>query len=350
MNVLSVGYPLFPVSADSAGGAEQILFLLERGLVKAGHRSLVIAARGSRVSGELVETPPASGEITDAVREQAQQAHAACIQQVLEQFPVDLVHFHGLDFSNYLPAGPVATIATLHLPLAWYPPSVFSRQKIGGKPAISLCCVSESQARTAPDGLRLPVVPNGIEVERYRADAPRRPYLLWLGRVCEEKGTDIALRAAHRLGLPLMVAGPVHPFPYHQTYFSERVAPLLDEKRRYVGAVALEQKIELLAEARCVLIPSLAAETGSLVAMEAISSGAPVIAFDSGALPEMVEHGVTGLIVSSEEEMAEAVKRTGEISPARCREEALRRFDAARMVEGYINLYRQLYRHGRASG
>jgi glycosyltransferase involved in cell wall biosynthesis len=350
MNVLSVGYPLFPVSADSAGGAEQILFLLERGLVEAGHRSIVIAAQGSRVRGQLVETPAAAGEITDAVREHAQRAHAACIQRVLEQLPVDLVHFHGLDFSTYLPARPIPTIATLHLPLAWYPPSIFDRQKIGGGQKIALCCVSESQARTAPDGLRLPVVPNGTEVARYKADAVRCDYLLWLGRVCEEKGTDIALRVAHRLDLPLVVAGPVHPFAYHQTYFSERVAPLLDKKRRYVGAVALEQKIELLAEARCVLIPSLAAETGSLVAMEAISSGAPVIAFDSGALPEIVEHGVTGLIVSSEEEMAQAVKRSGEISPVRCRDEALRRFDPARMVEGYINLYRHLCRNALASG
>lgn len=340
MHVLSVAYPLFPVSADSAGGAEQILFLLERGLVKAGHRSIVIAAQGSRVTGELVETPAAAGEITDAVRQQAQQAHAVCIQQALGQSPADLVHFHGLDFSTYLPARLVPKIATLHLPLAWYPQPVFDLSDI------TLCCVSESQARTAPDGLRLPVVTNGIDLARYRTDAPRRPYLLWLGRVCEEKGADIALRVAHRLDLPLIVAGPVHSFPYHQAYFSERVAPLLDEMRRYVGAVALEQKIELLAAARCVLIPSLAAETGSLVAMEAIASGKPVIAFRSGALPETVEHGVTGFIVDSEAEMAEAVQRTGEISPFRCREEAVRRFDAARMVEDYINLYR----HALASG
>jgi glycosyltransferase involved in cell wall biosynthesis len=340
MNVLSVSYPLFPVTADSAGGAEQILFLLERGLVKAGHRSIVIAARGSLLAGELVETPAPAGEITDAVREHAQQAHALCIRQALEQFPVDLVHFHGLDFSTYVPARLVPKITTLHLPLAWYPQSIFEQRDT------ALCCVSDSQARTAPDGLRLPVVPNGIELARYQANALRRDYLLWLGRVCEEKGTAIALRVAHRLDVPLIVAGPVHPFSYHQTYFSEHVAPLLDEKRRYVGAVALEQKIELLAQARCVLIPSLAAETGSLVAMEAIGSGSPVIAFRSGALPEIVEHGVTGFIVDSEEEMAAAVKRTDEISPVRCREQALRRFDAAQMVDGYINFYRHLLASG----
>jgi glycosyltransferase involved in cell wall biosynthesis len=333
MNILSVAYPLFPVSADSAGGAEQILFLLDRGLVAAGHNSIVIAAAGSRVSGNLVETPAATREISDPLREQAQHVHLACIKRALEEFPVDLIHFHGLDFHTYVPAASVPKLATLHLPLAWYPASIFAR------PDLRLCCVSGSQAQTAPNGLKLPVVQNGVDVCRYHADAPRRDHLLWLGRVCSEKGTDIALRVSQRLNLPLVVAGPVHSFAYHQAYFSERVQPLLDEQRQYVGPVGFQQKVQLLAEARCVLIPSLAPETGSLVAMEAISSGTPVIAFRSGALPDIVEHGVTGFIVDSEEEMAEAVKRTGEISSARCREEALRRFDAARMLTGYFKLY-----------
>lgn len=336
MIVLSVAYPLFPVSGDSAGGAEQVLFLLERGLVKAGHQSIVVAAQGSRVSGHSVETPAATGEITDAVRKQAQQIHLNAIESILGEIPADLAHFHGLDFHTYIPSGLMPKLATLHLPLAWYPQSIFDQHDV------SLCCVSRSQAATAPEKLKPPVVQNGVDVVRYRADMVCRDHLLWLGRICPEKGTDIALRIAHRLNLPLLVAGPVHSFAYHQGYFLDQVAPLFDEKRRWLGAVGLDQKIELLAEARCVLIPSLAGETGSLVAMEAISSGTPVIAFRSGALPEIVENGVTGFVVDSEEEMAEAVKRTGEIAPGRCREEALRRFDAARMVEGYLNLYRDV--------
>lgn len=340
MNFVSVAYPLFPVTPDSAGGAEQIIFLLERELVARGHRSVVIAAAGSRISGQLIATPTARGEITDAVREEAQRSHLECIESALERFPVDLIHFHGLDFHAYVPRTPVPKLATLHLPLDWYPQSIFEQRDV------TLCRVSESQAQRAPNGLKLPVIPNGIDVCRYRIDPQRREYLLWLGRVCPEKGADIALRVAHRLDLPLIVAGPVHAFAYHQAYFSERVHPLLDVQRQYVGAIDLEQKVALLAAARCVLIPSLAAETGSLVAMEAISSGTPVIAFRSGALPEIVQNGVTGFIVDSEEEMDEAVKRTVEISPTRCREEALRRFDAARMVDGYLKLYKEMVASG----
>ena len=340
MNVLSVAYPLFPVSADSAGGAEQVVFLLDRGLAARGHDSIVIAATGSEVSGELLETPAPAGEITDAIREGAQRVHAKTIARALEQFPVDLIHFHGLDFVSYIPATAIRKLATLHLPLDWYPQSIFERSDV--RP----CCVSQTQARTSANGLQLPVVPNGIDVARYRADETRDDYLLWLGRICREKGTDIALRVAHRLDLPLVVAGPVHAFAYHRAYFAEHVEPLLDAKRRYLGPVAIHQKIDLLARARCVLIPSLAAETGSLVAMEAIVSGAPAVAFRSGALPEIVEHGLTGLIVDSEEQMAQAVSRIDAISPAVCRDHALRRFDCARMVAQYIKLYEQLLAAG----
>jgi glycosyltransferase involved in cell wall biosynthesis len=336
MNILSVAYPLFPVNSDSAGGAEQILFLLERGLVQAGHESVVIAAQGSQVSGHLLATPAPTGEMSDAVREQAQSGHRAAIAGALAWFRADLIHFHGLDFAAYVPDAPLAKVATLHLPLDWYPYASLERRDV------LLCCVSQTQARTVPNGLRFPVVSNGIDVARYRAEEQRGGYLLWLGRVCPEKGADIALRVANRLDLPLVVAGPVHAFASHQAYFAERVEPLLDGKRLYIGPVAMKPKIELLAHARCVLIPSLAAETGSLVAMEAIASGAPVIAFRSGALPEIVEHALTGFIVDSEQEMGDAVGGAASISPATCREHARCRFDSARMILDYIRLYEQL--------
>jgi glycosyltransferase involved in cell wall biosynthesis len=331
LTVLSVAYPLFPVGPDSGGGAEQILFLTDKGLVQAGHRSIVVAANGSVVHGELVETPGWDGEITDEIRAQAQQEHLRSIEQMLEKRKIDVIHFHGLDFHAYQPRTEVARLATLHLPVDWYPESIFSGQ-------VQLNCVSQSQAGS----LGLPVVQNGIDVQRYATARASKEHLLWLGRICPEKGVHIALQAAHRLKLPMMVAGPVHPFRFHQDYFAEQVKPLLDDLRRYLGPVGIAEKIRLYASARCVLIPSLVAETSSLVAMEAISSGTPVVAFRSGALPEIVEHGETGFIVDSEDEMVEGVRRIDEISPEKCRSRAVTRFSAAQMVEEYLDLYRKL--------
>jgi glycosyltransferase involved in cell wall biosynthesis len=336
MTVLSVAYPLLPVGPDSAGGAEQILSLVDRGLVDAGQRSIVIAAPGSETAGELIEAAAEDGEITDGVRKNAQRAHRECIQQALERYAIDLIHFHGLDFYNYLPAEGVPMLATLHLPISFYAASIFEDRKV------ALNCVSHTQANSAPGVKKPPVVFNGIDIERYRGGSGPKEFLLVLSRICPEKGIHIALEVARKLEFRLIIAGPVHPFRDHERYFSECVRPLLDEKRQYVGPVGREKKTTLLAGAHCVLIPSFVAETSSLVAMEAISSGTPVVAFRSGALPEVVEHGETGFVVDTQDQMIEAVRKAQEISPEICRARAVLRFDARRMVNDYVNLYRSV--------
>lgn len=308
------------------------MFLMDAGLVRHGHQSIVIAAMGSQISGELIETPVYRGEITDEVRESAQQAHLRCLERALDRYSVDLVHFHGLDFYSYLPERSTPRVATLHLPLDWYPSFIFDMRDI------QLVCVSQAQA-AGVSGKELPFIGNGIDTRQFQQETKTRDFLLWLGRICPEKGVHIALQVAHRLELPMIVAGPVHPFQYHRDYFAHYVESLLDADRQYVGSVKLAEKKKLLAEARCVLIPSLVPETSSLVAMESISSGTPVIAFRSGALPEIVEHGQTGFIVDSEEEMANAVMRVSEISRETCRERAKVRFDVERMLEKYTTLY-----------
>lgn len=335
LTILNVAFPLLPVTLGSSGGAEQILYLLERGIVDAGHRSIVIAAKGSDIAGELIETPPVTSEITEEVRKDAQREHARAIEGALARTQVDLVHFHGLDFCAYRPQNMLPQLATLHLPAALYPVSIFEDS------SVRLNCVSLAQAASSlrPE---LPVICNGVDLKRYRSGTESRRYVLWLGRICPEKGVDIALRVALRLDLSMIVAGPVHPFRDHEIYFAEKVRPLLDSKREYVGAVDLDTKVELLSKASCLLIPSLVGETSSLVAMEALASGTPVIAFRSGALPEIVEHDKTGFIVDSEDEMAAALGQIGRISPEVCRSTALERFEGSRMIDEYLRLYDRL--------
>jgi glycosyltransferase involved in cell wall biosynthesis len=311
--------------------------MLEHRLVALGHRSFVIAAEGSEISGELIPSPAANGEITEAARQKARATHRQLIDAALHKHSIDLIHFHGLDFHAYIPgdARRTAMLATLHLPAAWYPDEIFRI------PGLQLSCVSEDQAAGIASA-RVPFITNGVEICRYKTDPQPREHLLFIARICPEKGADIALRVARRLDLQLFVAGPVHPFLTHQKYFRDQVQPLLDEHRCYLGPIGLAQKIKLLAGARAVLIPSLAPETSSLVAMEAASAGVPVIAYPSGALPEVVADGKTGFIVANEQEMAEAVLRTSTISPDECRARARRLFDADRMAAQYLALYRQL--------
>jgi glycosyltransferase involved in cell wall biosynthesis len=285
--------------------------------------------------------------LTEEGLQLAQQRHRQVIDEVLGWAGIDLIHFHGLDFHKYLPEVDVPMLATLHLPVDLYPDSIFHLPHVHlphvHLPHLELNCVSQSQASTLPGSVRLPVVSNGIDVSRHlEMRLPKQNFLLVIARICPEKGIHIALRVAHSLDLPLVIAGPVHPFESHQKYFHDCVKPLLDTKRQYFGPADLPTKAALLAQAACVLIPSLIAETSSLVAMEAISSGTPVIAFRSGALPEIVEHRRTGLIVDTEEEMADAVRRAKDFAPDDLRLTAKARFDTARMVADYLNLYKSM--------
>ncbi len=135
-------------------------------------------------------------------------------------------------------------------------------------------------------------------------------------------------------------------FPYaeHRAYFDDCIRPLLDDRRRYLGPLGFIRKRRLLGAASCVLVPSLCPETSSLTAMEALACGTPVIAFATGALPETVEHGRTGFLVETMEEMAAAIRDIGAIDRTVCRRTASERFSAQRMTDAYLTLYRQLTR------
>jgi glycosyltransferase involved in cell wall biosynthesis len=339
LTVLSVAYPLAPVSRDAVGGAEQVLAWLDAALVRAGHRSLVVACEGSKVMGTLVPTPRRDGPLDDAARTAAHAAHRRAIAAALQRWPVDLVHLHGIDFHAYQPPPGVPVLATLHLPLAWYPNEALRP----ARPDTWLHAVSAAQRLAGPSDLDLlPDIPNGVEVEALAARHARRGFALSLGRICPEKGFHLALDAARRAGVGLLLGGEVFRYKAHERYFRDDILPRLDRWRRFLGPVGLARKRRLLHAARCLLVPSLVAETGSLVAMEALACGTPVIAFPNGALAEVVEHGVTGFLVRDEHEMADAIHAAGTIGPEACREAAQTRFSAERMVERYLALYRRL--------
>ena len=340
--VLNVGYPFAPVGPDAVGGAEQVLSRLDTALVAAGHRSLVLAPEGSTVEGTLLATPPAGGPITPEHRRAAWALHRRQIEAVLARERVDLVHLHGIDFDEYLPAaGATPLLATLHLPPSWYPARVFEHRR----PDLHLHCVSQRQRDACPAGApALPVIENGVPVEAPEARTRKRPFALALGRICPEKNLHAALEAGHLARVPVLLGGEVYPYEAHQRYFRDAVLPRLDRRCRFLGPLALRRKRRLLAAARCLLLPSLAPETSSLVAMEALAAGTPVVAYPSGALPDIVEHGVTGWLVRTPQEMADAIAACDALDPQACRAAARERFSLERMVEGYFHAYRQLAR------
>jgi glycosyltransferase involved in cell wall biosynthesis len=347
LTVLQVAFPFAPVGPDAVGGAEQVLSLIERNLPRlGGHRVVTVACAGSVAQGgPLLATPPLpAGPITPAVQEAAWAAQREAIRSALARFPVDLVHMHGIDFHRYLPPPGVPVLVALHLPPGWYPPEAFRPTR----PDTWLYAVSWSQHRACPPSPALLPAPveNGVEVEALPLPRlARRRFALVLGRVCPEKNQHAALEAGTRAGLPVLLGGRVFPYAAHEAYWREEVAPRLAPPappHRFLGPLGLARKRRLLNAARCLVSASLAPETSSLVAMEAMACGAPVVAFPSGALAEIVEDGVTGFLVRDAAEMAAAMGEAGRLCPATIRGIAARRFSAEAMLARLVALYGRL--------
>ena len=336
LTVLSVAYPLAKVSPGTAGGAEQVLHTMDQALVQHGHRSIVLAAAGSRCHGLLIPVRVSDRELDFRAKRQARQSFRHAIHRALSEFNVDVVHMHGLDFHEYLPDGDIPVVVTLHLPLAWYDVSHLRKRRDN----TALVAVSGSQANTAPSGTQIDeVIPNGIELENYRPAHRKGRYALIMGRICPEKGIHLALDAAKLSHVPTIIAGKAFDYPEHRQYFEDVIRPRLGPRVRFIGSIGGKRKAQLLTGAKCLLVPSQAPETSSLVAMEAMASGTPVVAWRSGALRDVVDHGRTGWLVSSVEEMASAIARIHEIDSAECRTEAEHRFSSEQMFSKYVSLY-----------
>jgi glycosyltransferase involved in cell wall biosynthesis len=336
LTVLSVAYPLAPVGQGAVGGAEQMLSHLDHALVRAGHRSLVVASGGSETAGTLIATPAESGPLDEGARERGWARHRKAIADTLARFDVDVVNIHGHDFHAYLPASRVPTLVTLHLPPFSYAAGALTPTR----PRTWLHGVSWAQHRTLPQGpWLLPPIDNGVPVAALEARHAKRRFALMLTRICPEKGVHLAIDAAKRADIALLIAGTAYAYPEHRRYFHEEVEPRLDARRRFIGPVGFARKRRLLSAAQCVLVPSLVPETSSLVAREALACGTPVVAFRSGALPETVEHGVTGFLVDDVDAMADAIEASAGLDSGKCRAVARERFSLERMAERYFERY-----------
>jgi len=338
LTVLNVAYPFAPVGPDAIGGAEQILSALDRALVENGRRSIVVASAESQVAGIHIPVESERGPLDDLARRRAWARHRRAIGDARKRFAIDLVHLHGIDFAAYCPPSG-ATLVTLHLPLAWYDQEALRLPRAD----LWMNGVSHSQARAAPSGARLLApIENGVDVERLAARHAKRRFALFLGRLCPEKGAHLAIVAAQRAKLPLIIAGQTFRYAEHEHYFAADIAPHLGQACRFVGPLSFARKRRFLTAAQCVVIPSLAPETSSLVAMEAMACGAPVIAFRVGALTDIVAHGRTGFLVDSPEEMAAAMLEAATLDSETCRREARARFSEGRMTAAYLDLYARI--------
>jgi glycosyltransferase involved in cell wall biosynthesis len=320
------------------GGTERVVAFLTDELVNQGHHVTLFASGDSRTSGHLAAICPVAQRLAGGVNDVLAD-HVLMLERVVQrQDDFDLIHFH---------------IAQLHFPIARrlrtaHVTTLHGRldlQELGGlyREFDDIPVVSISDAQRIP--LRhagwIGTVYHGLPAQLLRFQDRPGEYLAFLGRVSPEKGLDRAIAIATACGVRLRVAAKVDPAD--RDYFAADIQPLLDNPFvEFIGEIGEDDKSDFLGGARALLFPINWPEPFGLVLIEALACGLPVVAFNNGSVPEIIEDGVTGFVVNTVDEAVAATRRISAISRRACRAAFERRFSASRMASDYVRLYEQL--------
>ena len=325
----------FPVPPAGYGGIEWVVSLLADGLVDGGHDVTLFASGDSHTKARLeavYETAPSEwiGHTFWELR------HAVSCLSRAGDFDVisDHTGMLGLALGSM---GPTPLAHTVHGPLSGEPGALYE-QIVSMLPHAALIAVSDEQRSPKPNLPWVATCANALDLSVYPFVHERGDYLLFLGRMTADKGAHRAVAVALECGLPLKLAGKCRE-PLEQQYFDELVRPYLSDTIEYVGEVTHGEKVALLQHARATLFPIEWDEPFGLVMIESMACGTPVIATRYGAVPEVIDDGVTGVVVDSWREMGAALERADAIDPQVQRRAVEERFSPARMVADYVAAY-----------
>ena len=328
--------PWFPVPLSGYGGIEWVVALLADALVDAGHDVTLFASGDSHTKAKLAAVyDRAPSELIGQSFWDLKHV-VACLERA-EEF--DVVHDHtglvGLAVGGQLPT---PFVHTVHGPLDGEPGELYERVLRVARNA-KLVSISLNQRKPKPDFPWIANCYNALEFSLYPVKPHRGEYLLFLGRMSPDKGCHRAIAVATQVDVPLKIAGKNRE-PAEQEYFREYVQPHLGERIEYLGEVTHGEKVELLQDARATLFPIEWEEPFGLVMVESMACGTPVIATRWGAVPEVIEHGRSGIIVDDYRLMPAALEEADRLDPIECRRYAEERFAPERMVGDYVEAYR----------
>ncbi|HEX6675776.1 MAG TPA: glycosyltransferase family 4 protein [Actinomycetes bacterium] len=340
LRIAIVAPPWYAIPPQGYGGIESMVFWLAEGLHAKGHDVTVIGAGPRAIAGRFLSTvaDPPSERIGQVLPEVTHALQAADLLEELErEAPLDVIHDHCAASVLAATRHAAPTVVTAHGPVDGEMLSYY--RHIG--PGISLVAVADFQRRLAP---RLPwvgTVHNATQADAYPFESSKDDFCLFLGRMSGEKAPHLAIEAARAAGRRIVVAGKCTE-KIEQDFFEARVRPLLGPDVEWVGEADAQLKAELLGRARCLVFPVQWNEPFGLVMVEAMACGTPVVALRAGAVPEVVEHGVTGFVCDRVEELPAAIERVDDLEPKACRQRVLDHFDVAQMAEGYERVFRQV--------
>ncbi len=335
MKIGQIAPPWITIPPRNYGGTENVVYTLVEEQVAQGHEVTLFAPGDAQTSAKHVSFFPksllAAGESWQAHLKAYYHFH--CAVEYLKEHDFQLATPH---------------VTTLHSP---FPFDAAQGSKLGATDAYymqwvsvaPMVAISESARAEAPKDLHfVGVVHNGLPMNDFRPTGRKRAdFFVWLGRFAGEKGAHLAIEAAQRAKVPIVLAGTIDRYRQESVrYFHDVIEPQIDnEQVKYLGPVNLKQKRGLLSRARGFLNPIEWEEPFGMVMLEAMALGCPVISFACGAAPELVVDGETGFLVQNVDEMVQAIPRIDEIDREATRLHVERKFSAHRMAENYTQIY-----------
>jgi glycosyltransferase involved in cell wall biosynthesis len=342
MRIAEIAPASLTVPPQGYGGIELVVALLADGLVDKGHDVTLFASGGSRTRARLISPLPDAPGI-DNMEAPIEVSHTLEAYGRSEEF--DVIHDHtllGPAVGAMLDGNP-PIIHTLHGP--WTKPL---RRYYGMlDERVDLVAISHTQQRHNPEIRYGGMVYNGIDLGSYPLREDKEDYLVFLGRSSPQKGPGLAVDVAKQVGMPLRMAVKISE-PEERRHWEEHVVPRMSGNEDVHENASHDEKVEILRGGRATLFPIQWEEPFGLVMIESMACGTPVLAFPRGAVLEVIDDGVSGILVEEDgdeaagvEAMADAIERVGEITPAACRKRVEENFSARSMLTGYEEVFEQ---------
>jgi glycosyltransferase involved in cell wall biosynthesis len=332
--------PLFEsVPPKLYGGTERIVSYLTEELVKQGHEVTLFASGDSVTKAKLISPWCCSLRLQEDCKDQMAH-HFFMLEMVQEEmYNFDIIHYH-IDYLHFPLSKRIKvppSLTTLHGRL-----DIPDIQPLYNKyDKIPLVSISDSQRKPLPNVNWVDTVYHGLPTSLYEPNYNPGQYLAFIGRFSPEKRADRAIEIAKQAGIPIKLAAKIaEP---DKKYYDTTIAPLINGSQvEYIGEVGENNKTEFLGNAKAMMFLIDWPEPFGLVMIEAMACGTPVIAWNKGSVPEIIDHGVTGFIVNSMEEALEAVKRIDELDRRKIRAQFEKRFSAEAMAKNYVKVYQEL--------
>lgn len=327
-----------PASIESTGGTGAFVGYLAEELVKRGHNVTLFASGNSKTSAKLKAITET--HFTNGFSDPLEYLNIANAFRKARDF--DVIHcaasFRSLIFSD------LVKTPSIHM-LDYGEYFDHERKVIENYRNANFVTISKTMQNFLDVNWK-GVVYHGIDIKKFPFQEEKQDYLLFLGRLTPQKGPDAAIRVAKKLGMKLILAGKKSPAD--NQYLSEKVEPFINNKQiKYVGEADFETKIELFKNAKCLLHPldKNYIEAFGITLIEAMACGTPVVAFNRGAVSEIIEDKKTGFVIETEKEMVDAVKNLDSISKEACRKRVEENFTVEKMVDEYEELYTQILKN-----